>query len=470
MKRLILTLLVAIASLTALQAQPGTSRPAGRPMDGITDGLSLGQTETSFMVNVNEMTPDKRLKLDQMANKYRGGATRGILSDLGNAALAGGVGAVVNVIGTEIVNLLQIRSKQKKAWQAMRQKECLFTDSLQSVKGQSDFYAHQSSYGFLDPTGMNFDGITFSAARGGKDVLRMVCHIDTTRLDHMFLHSKFYLVVDTIVFHPYNSFLPNLNANHIQQPRSSEASQDEIDYWNTISHFSFSEQKNPTINIRMDLSSSWINELAQVYQNVPLGSFSVSIPVSQSDLRDSVYYYSRSEAIAQNRPLIQMAGDCFVVPRSFMPVDANNPSWGTGEYKMKVVLTESCRYDPQNGRSSNWHRDYKQLVRMQNHGKARNEYLQNIVTTFRDNSTTILKATYQPILQGVVGQLVPSYGAMSGMGGMGGGGMASAMKAMMGGAAGAQRGAAGAQPSAQGAPSSASPSVAPQTGNAPQGH
>ena len=65
---------------------------------------------------------------------------------------------------------------------------------------------------------------------------------------------------------------------------------------------------------------------------------------------------------------------------------------------MKVVLSEKCRYNPKAGRSKNWHRDYKQLVRMQNHGKAKNEYLSDVVTTFRDNGNTILKATYTPVL------------------------------------------------------------------------
>lgn len=360
--------------------------------------LNMKDMQTSFMVSVNAMPKDKREKLDRIANKFRAGTQRGVLSGFGNAALAGGVGAVVNVIGNEIVNLLQVRSKQKKAWQAMRQRECLFTDSLQSVKGQSDFYARPSSYGFLDPSNMNFDGITFKAEREGKEVLMMVCHIDTARLEHMFLHSKFYLVVDSIVFRPYLSYLPNLSANRIMEP-GKDASRDEIDYWNNISHFSFNEQQNPTVNIRMDLSSSWINEIAQVHQNIHLGTFSVNIPISINDLNsDSTYQYSRRAAIASGKQTIDMSGDCFVVPRSFMPVDANNPSWGTGEYKMKVVLTESCRYDPSKGRASNWHRDYKQLVRMQNNGKARNEYLQDVVTTFRDNATTILKATYTPVL------------------------------------------------------------------------
>lgn len=81
-----------------------------------------------------------------------------------------------------------------------------------------------------------------------------------------------------------------------------------------------------------------------------------------------------------------------------MPVSANNPSWGTGEYKMKVVLSEKCRYNPQSDRSKNWHRDYTQLVKMQNNGKAKNDYWDDIVTTFRDNGNTILKATYAPAL------------------------------------------------------------------------
>ena len=144
--------------------------------------------------------------------------------------------------------------------------------------------------------------------------------------------------------------------------------------------------------------SSWINELVQVYQDVKLGTFSVNIPISENDLTDSVFFYSREKAIAEHRKTINMDGDCFVVPRSYMPVSANNPSWGTGEYKMKVVLSERCKYSPKEGRSKNWHRDYKQLVRMQNNGKAKNEYLSDVVTTFRDNKNTILKATYTPAI------------------------------------------------------------------------
>ena len=440
-----------------VMAQPPQPKPGMAVQDGgITNGLDMNRMETSFVLNVNPMNGDKKEKLNRVASNYRS-RNRSVMTDIGNSMLTGGVAAVVNVIGTEIINLTQIRSKQKKAWEEMRLKECTFVDSLQSVKGQSDFYGRQSNYGPLDPSDMNFDGITLKANRGGQEVLKMVCHLDTTKFDHLFLHSKFYLVVDTIVFHPYRSFLPNLKANRIEQPRANEASQDEIDYWNTISQFSFDEHQAPTVNIKMDIYSSWINELVQVYQDVKLGTFSVNIPISENELKDSVYFYSREKAMAEHRPTISADGDCFVVPRSYMPVSANNPSWGTGEYKMKVVLSETCRYNPQAGRSKNWHRDYKQLVRMQNHGKAKNEYWSDVVTTFRDNRNTILKATYTPVLSNLP--------TMLGIGATSGG--AAGMSGGMPGAGGAAGQTQGGMPTSNGMPSGGN---TPPAGNGmPQG-
>ena len=385
-----------ITGCTLAVAQPPKSpSPAS---DGIMSGLDKDNTMTLLMVDINPMQEDTKEKLNKAASNYRSN-NRNALANIGTSMLTGGVTAVVDVLGNEIINLIQIRSKQKKAWQEMRQREFRFTDSLQSVKGQRDFYGRLSNYGPLDPSDMNFDGITFTANKEGKEVLKMVCHIDTTKFDHLFMHSKFYLVVDTIVFYPYRSFLPNLAANHINAP-GKEASEDERNYWNMVSRFSFENQPSTKITLDMDLSSSWINELVQVYHDVPLGSFSLDFNVGKDDLQnDSVYFYSRKKAMAENRPLIEMKGDFFVVPRSYMPVSANNPSWGTGEYKMKVVLSQTGRYNPDDIRSKDWRRDYKQLVKMQNHGNAKNAYLQDVVTTFRDNKYTILKATYSPLLK-----------------------------------------------------------------------
>ena len=411
MKKLVIIMMTLLSSAFTANAQ--------RPVDQ--DQLSIA---------VNHMDDKTREKLNQVASNYRNNS-RSAFTDIGKSMLYGGVSSVFTIIGNEIISLTKIRSQQKKRWMEMRQRENLFSDSLQSMNGQSDFYRKASTFGALDPSDMNFDGITFRAHRKGKEVLKMVCHIDTTRLEHMFLHSKFYLVLDTIVFHPYESYLPNLSANRINGVDPRNKDKEQVDFWNTISKFSFAEQKDPSINIRMDFTSSWINEAVQVYQNVKLGSFSVNIPINEMDLQDSVYFYSRKEALAGHKRIIDIAGDCFVVPRSYMPVSATNPSWGTGEYKMKVVMTERCQYNPTAGRSTNWHKDYKQLVRLQNHGKAKNEYINNVISTFREGKDNIIKATYTPLLNtglSALGLNASSGAGASRMGAMGGAAQAGAAK------------------------------------------
>lgn len=365
MNRLFISFLLSMAFVSAFSQpkQGGNTQPMPQ-----TGGISLPASldgmirKDEFIVDINPMTTEKRRHLDRMASRYRENS-RSVLTTLGKSMMIGGVTSAINVLTTELVNLTKVRKNQKQKWMEMRNKECVFIDSLCSVNGQRDFYRLPSSYGPLDPSDMNFDGITFRASRGGKDVLRMVCHLDTTRLSHLFLHSKFYLVLDTLEFHPYHSFLPNLSANRVMGP-DAKASDDEKAYWNTISQFDFAEQKDPKLKIRLDFSSSWINEAVQVHRDVFLGSFDIEIPVKEDNLTGSVYFYSRQQALAEGKPTIDVNGDCFVVPRSYMPVSAQNPSWGTGEYKLKVVMSETCRYNPDGKRAKNWHDDYKQLVRM----------------------------------------------------------------------------------------------------------
>lgn len=417
MKKQVVLLLLLICSSHSFAQRP----MAGvQPKEGIMGNMQNMQMD-NFEVDVNQMDDNTRKKLNQVAANYRS-KSRGAFTDIGKSMLYGGVSSVFTVISNEIISLTKIRSQQKRKWMEMRQNECLFIDSLQSAKGQSDFYRKPSVHGALDPSDMNFDGITFRASRNGNEILKMVCHIDTTKFSHLFLHSKFYLVLDSVVFHPYQSYLPNLSANRIRGV-DSKSSKEQIDYWNMISKFSFSEQQSPTINIRMDFSSSWINEAVQVYQDVKLGSFSVNIPINEMDLgKDSVYVYSRQEALMKHKQLIDIIGDCFVIPRSYMPVDANNPSWGTGEYKMKVVMSERCQYNPTKGRSSNWHKDYKQLVRLQNRGKAKNEYMMNVVSSFKESKDNIIKATYTPLINSLQSSLglKATSGASGMMGAMGG--------------------------------------------------
>ncbi len=352
--------------------------------------FAAAQPDDVFVISINDMSAERQRQLNDVAAAYRNN-DRSVLGNLGKSMLTGGFSAVVNVMADEIVKLTKIRSVQKKKWLEMRNNECVFVDSLESIKGQCDFYAKSSHYGPLDPSDMRFDGITFTSSRNGQEVLRMVCRLDTARLDQMFRHSKFHLVLDSLVFHPYNSYLPNLSANRIVPAAGKD-----MEYYEAIRMFSYDELGTPTITIKMDLTSSWINEQVQVYQDVKLGSFTLNVPIPENAVRNSVFTYSRKEALETGGEVIEMNGDCFVVPRSYMPGAADNPSWGTGEYKMKVVMTQKARYRREGRRSKNWHKDYKELMRLQNGGKAKNDYWTDIKTTFTDKSGVIMKAIYMP--------------------------------------------------------------------------
>ena len=394
MKRNILLFVMFIIGVGNMLAQPRTVS------DGavFTADMPFAIEQDAFEVTINMMDAESRNKLNEVAEMYRQDS-RSVLGDIGRAMLTGSATALVTVISEEIFNLAKLRSKQKKEWEAMRNSECLFVDSMASVKGQRDFYAAPSAYGPLDPENMRFDGITYSAKRNGVEVLRMSCSIDTTRLDHMFLHSKFYLVLDTLVFYPYRSYLPNLSANHIGMLPSKKKSRKETEleeYIQTIGHFSYEENGEPTINISMELSSSWINEQVQVYQDVKLGSFSINVAIPKEKLADGEkYVYIRSEEIAKGNKPIDLMGDCFIVPRSYMPVAADNPSWGTGEYRIKVALTQRARYNPDGERAKNWRKDYEYLTKMQNNGQGKESYWRTIVS---DKGGAIIKAAYTPLV------------------------------------------------------------------------
>ena len=95
-------------------------------------------------------------------------------------------------------------------------------------------------------------------------------------------------------------------------------------------------------------------------------------------------------------------------------------------------MSERCQYNPTKGRSSNWHKDYKQLVKLQNRGKAKNEYIVNVVSSFKESKDNIIKATYTPLINSLqsslglnaTGSAAGKMGAMGAMQGAGNAGSA----------------------------------------------
>lgn len=336
------------------------------------------QTDT-WTVEVNEMDDEIRQNISRVASDVYNNE-RNIQSIAGSALnlmLTGSVSALVDVVTTEIFNIAKYNKQRKQEWRRMIENESNYTDSISSIRGLKDFYSEPSLYGALDPSHINFDGITVRGVREGKEFMYMSCHIDRDRLDEIFSHSKFYLVLDSLSFFPYACHLPNVSANGIRLMKQHQLERD--------NSFSFSERGNLNVGIDMEFTSSWFNEAIMLMQDVRLGGFKMNVKIPDNTI---VYTYSRRQ-IEQNREsgasadtaFIQIEGGCFVVPRSYMPLSNNQSQWGTGEYNVKVRFRESCKFNSDasvNEKQKHWRRDYRQLRKMQQHGNRAQEYLRTI--------------------------------------------------------------------------------------------
>lgn len=277
--------------------------------------------------------------------------TRSYLGDLFQASLEAGKsiasGYVISFVDlgiNTIGSLVTRNSRLKKEWEETVKSENVYTTQINTVSEVNDFYKETSFDGAMDPKGMRFDGIGCMRKEGNDTVFYISCHIDRSKINRIINHSKFELVIDTLIISPERSNLPNTSLN--------------IPY-------SFDERKNFTLSMKIKLTSSWMNEIVQLQKDQELGEFNINIPVEQ-DMLDSKGFlrYVRN---AGDAPAYKVVGESFIVPRSFMGYRDENDnyrnSWGTGEYKLSIELRETC--DLTDNYRKQWKEDRKRRKSMQ---------------------------------------------------------------------------------------------------------
>ncbi len=408
----ILTGFMALCVMTPNICAQSPMRPTGTP--------SAELPVDSWEVNVRQMPASIRAEITETVSKLKGTEEdRGIISDVGQAVGLGLVSGLVDAVVSETFNIFQYRKKQKKEWMKMVQNENNYTDSITSIKGLKDFYNANSQRGALDPSDINFDGLEIRGMRNGQEVIYMSCSIDRDKLDHLFRHSKFNLVIDTLAFYPFQCHLPNVTANGIRTMRKLKKGKAEVKGDTIIrpgvggNGFSFDERNNLRVGLDFSFYSSWINQAVQVHKNVELGNFKLTINIPDNV---RVYTYSRKNVVNEsqklpvgfereqflNHNLLAVEGDCFVVPRSYMPLDNGRPMWGTGEYYIKVKIRESCQFVDNSDKAKHWKKDYKRLRQMQNRSSEVKEYFQ---TLWNQYGNTLVKASYKTALSTVATDL-----------------------------------------------------------------
>lgn len=282
-------------------------------------------------------------------------ASRGFLGDIvqatGNSMRGIASGYVTSFfdLGVSAIGALVTRnSRLKKEWEEAVKKENVYQTLIQSVSEMSDFYDDTSFDGAMDPKGMRFDGIGCLRMEGPDTMFYVSCHIDRTKLYRIINHSKFELVLDTLIINPEHSNLPN---TQLDIP------------------FSFADRKNFTLSLDISITSSWMNEVVQLQKNQELGHFTINIPVEPSTLDDKGFFRYVRKNDEPSR--YQVMGESFIVPRSYMGFrderDNFKDCWGTGEYRLSVNIKESC--DVTDSYRARWKEDYKHRKELAKKGK-----------------------------------------------------------------------------------------------------
>ena len=324
------------------------------------------------------------------------GPERGYWGDLFNASkesvkgiASGYVTSFIDLGVNAIGSLITRNARLKAEWEETVQAENICSTQISTVSEMNDFYTETSLHSAMDPKGMRFDGIGCLRKEANDTLFYISCHIDRSKINRIVNHSKFELILDTLIVSPAHSNLPNTSLN--------------IPY-------SFEERTNFTFSMNIKLTSSWMTDMALLQKNQELGEFNINIPVDQSVLgTDGFLRYVRKEG---EQPAYKVVGESFIVPRSYMGYRDENDRfrnrWGTGEYKLAIQLKETCDVTQQY--RDNWKKDRKRRKSLQEKENFFASSWQSISSQRWDELTrswviTTLQAPAQIITRDVIDKL-----------------------------------------------------------------
>lgn len=295
----------------------------------------------TYTVAVQERSSEEQNRFSsQLQKEMNRSGSRGIAADLFNSyrksagdLLSDAAGRAVNVAVNYAVD--NVRSKRGK-WEKAVSNECRFTKDLKMLSEIHHFYKEVSNIGPMDPTGMIFDGFSCSqdinAGPESLNVFKVVCKVrtDSLGIQSMASDSRFLLYVDEAEFNPYLCDIPN----------------DSLDNVDLRIPFDFRKRRDLKLKIRATISSTWMNQILQITRDQVLGTFDIEIGIDpeyvQTDSTGaSVFRYKYAPGNPANR-LVKVNGDCFLVPRSYVASKTDGDIWGMGQYKVDLVVSESC--------------------------------------------------------------------------------------------------------------------------------
>ena len=309
---------------------------------------SLAQTAEfkTFVYTSDQLYKDiKRVNDSQDKDPTRrfGAEVASSTLNAGKGIASGYITSFLDLGVNAIASLVTSKAKHKSEWLQTVQEENSWSTTISNVDEIKDFYKTPSESGALDPQGMTFDGIGCMRTEGSDTVFFISCHIDRSKLNRIVNHSKFELVLDTLIISPSHSNLPNTDLD--------------IDY-------SFKQRNNFNLSVTIKVTSSWFTDAIELHNNEQLGEFTINIPVNEEDLDSRGFLrYVRPEGDVSK---YKVKGESFIIPRSYMGYregDYFHNIWGTGQYNLSIELKETCGITEEY--KNDWQADRKQRKRMQ---------------------------------------------------------------------------------------------------------
>lgn len=335
MKKLILTAI--LGCILPISAQTSSQGRKSTPMERKMDVLVKLDNPSTIIEHNREIkiAMNKANASARMADSQKGEFMETLAKGFGTTLVQKSQNATTNLMSLGVSYLVEAMKSDSKKWYTTAQSHCTLNRKLKSKTTIEDFYSAPSSLGAMDPQNIQFKGFGChhyleekNKKNYGEEVFFIFCSMRKDSLGNSSIvnHSKFLVELDSLVFNPKYCGLPN-------------------DSLETLTPFDFSKRSDLTLTVKARIYSSWINEAIMVTNDQQLGEFTITARIDPTLLNsDSVFVYKKDDP--RYAKLVNVTGDCFIVPRSFTGTadgTTYSSTWGTGQYRIEMDVTQSCR-------------------------------------------------------------------------------------------------------------------------------
>ena len=187
-----------------------------------------------------------------------------------------------------------------------------YTNEWKAPACRDQFYVSPSMDGALDPSGLQFSGISLSRDVFNEDgstsqALFFSCGLPKDHLTEFITNHRFTLQLDTL----------SVDLSKI--------------------HAKYKSSKQVSLEIDIILLATWMGQDLDIHRNQELGHFRISLPNLRYDKKNPVY------SIGAEKAKNLISGDSFFVPRSYSAYkhgDDYVPFWGTGDFQIDITVKE----------------------------------------------------------------------------------------------------------------------------------